>query len=234
MTTKIEEPTKKGNKSYLQKLWVPIVLAIGFVAGEVLSYETAIPQFPGRRRPLLLHLPLPSVPFQPALRISRPPDDRGGGPARRAGGGLWQDVRGDKGKLCARPGRRPHRPSCAGPAVLSHPSGPHRSALPRGQATRARPWTYWPQTYSRYACTRCSSTSAWTELKVEDGFLFGRLPPVLRGLERPVQQEPDRPLRPRCDQPVRVLSRPEALRVDEEALVPRSLPSCLSYGPWGP
>ena len=83
MTTRIEEPTKKGDRSDLQKLWVPIVLAIGFVAGEVLSYETAIPQVPGRRRPVLLHLPLPSVPFQPALRISRPPDDRGGGPARR-------------------------------------------------------------------------------------------------------------------------------------------------------
>jgi hypothetical protein len=66
LTTRIEEPTKKEDRSYLQKLWVPIVLAIGFVAGEVLSYETAIPQFPGGGGPFCFtcHFhPFPSNPL---------------------------------------------------------------------------------------------------------------------------------------------------------------------------
>jgi hypothetical protein len=44
LTTKIEEPTKKEDKSYLQKLWVPVVLGLGFLVGEAISYGTGVPQ----------------------------------------------------------------------------------------------------------------------------------------------------------------------------------------------
>ena len=33
---------KKGDRRYLQKLWVPVVLVIGFVAGEAMSYGTQV------------------------------------------------------------------------------------------------------------------------------------------------------------------------------------------------
>jgi hypothetical protein len=44
LTTTIEEPTKKEDKSHLQKLWVPIVLGLGFLVGEAISYGTGMPQ----------------------------------------------------------------------------------------------------------------------------------------------------------------------------------------------
>jgi hypothetical protein len=44
LTATIEEATKKEDKSYLQKLWVPIVLGLGFLVGEAISYGTAMPQ----------------------------------------------------------------------------------------------------------------------------------------------------------------------------------------------
>jgi hypothetical protein len=68
LTTRIEDSTKKEDRSYLQKLWVPIVLIIGFVAGEVLSYETAIPTFSGGRGPFCFtcHFPYP-FPSNPAF-----------------------------------------------------------------------------------------------------------------------------------------------------------------------
>jgi hypothetical protein len=67
LTTRIEEPTKDGDRSYLQKLWVPIVLIIGFVAGEVLSYETAIPKFPGGGGPFCFTCHFHPFPSNPAF-----------------------------------------------------------------------------------------------------------------------------------------------------------------------
>lgn len=44
MTNTTEDPAKKGEKSYLQKLWVPLVLAIGLAVGEAIAYGTAAEQ----------------------------------------------------------------------------------------------------------------------------------------------------------------------------------------------
>ncbi|MDA4134057.1 MAG: hypothetical protein OK441_00625 [Thaumarchaeota archaeon] len=61
MTTINEEPTKREGRRYLQKLWVPVVLAIGFVAGEAISYGTGATETPGRGGPFGTHFyPFPT------------------------------------------------------------------------------------------------------------------------------------------------------------------------------
>jgi hypothetical protein len=67
LTTRIEEPTKKEDKSHLQKLWVPILLAIGFVAGEVISYGTAMQQPQGGRGPFCFTCHFYPFPSDPAF-----------------------------------------------------------------------------------------------------------------------------------------------------------------------
>jgi len=37
-------PAGRSGAAYAQKLWVPLVLAIGFVAGEIVSYGTEMPE----------------------------------------------------------------------------------------------------------------------------------------------------------------------------------------------
>ncbi len=65
MTTAAEEPTKKGGR-YLQKLWVPVVLAIGFVAGEAISFGTEMTETRGRDGPFGTHFyPFPTNPIFP-------------------------------------------------------------------------------------------------------------------------------------------------------------------------
>jgi len=43
-----EPPAAQSGAAYAQKLWVPLVLAIGFVAGEIISYGTEMPEARGR------------------------------------------------------------------------------------------------------------------------------------------------------------------------------------------
>jgi len=63
LTTITEGPTKTEGRRYLQKLWVPVVLAIGFVAGEAVSYGTEMPTSQGRGGPFGTHsFPFPSNP----------------------------------------------------------------------------------------------------------------------------------------------------------------------------
>jgi hypothetical protein len=66
LTTVAEEPTKKGGGRYVQKLWVPVVLAIGFVAGEAISYGAEVQEPPGRGGPFGTHFyPFPTNPIFP-------------------------------------------------------------------------------------------------------------------------------------------------------------------------
>jgi hypothetical protein len=67
LTTRIEEPKKEEDRSYLQKLWVPIVLAIGLAAGEVISYGTAMPQPQGGRGPFCFTCHFYPFPSDPAF-----------------------------------------------------------------------------------------------------------------------------------------------------------------------
>lgn len=48
MTTANEEPKDEKSRSYRQKLWVPVVLVVGFLVGEAISYGTQTRGPPGR------------------------------------------------------------------------------------------------------------------------------------------------------------------------------------------
>jgi hypothetical protein len=66
LTTTSEEPTNKEGRSYIQKLWVPVVLVIGFVTGEAISYVAEAQTPEGRGGPFGGHFyPFPTNPVFP-------------------------------------------------------------------------------------------------------------------------------------------------------------------------
>jgi hypothetical protein len=63
LTTSTGGPAKRGDRRYLQKLWVPVVLAVGFVTGEAISYGTEMPGIEERGGPFGGHFhPFPTNP----------------------------------------------------------------------------------------------------------------------------------------------------------------------------
>lgn len=63
MTTTKDEPAAREGRRGLQKLWVPVVLVIGFVSGEVISFGTETPGREGRGGPFGGHFyPFPTNP----------------------------------------------------------------------------------------------------------------------------------------------------------------------------
>ena len=65
MTNTTEESAKGEDRRYLQKLWVPIVLVVGFVVGEAIAYGTEMPEYEVRGGPFGYFHPFPTNPIFP-------------------------------------------------------------------------------------------------------------------------------------------------------------------------
>jgi len=65
LSTTTEGPSKGEERRYLQKLWVPVVLVVGFVVGEALAYGTEMPEYEVRGGPFGYFHPFPNNPIFP-------------------------------------------------------------------------------------------------------------------------------------------------------------------------